>query len=534
MTASSRKVLILGLDGATWRLLRPLIDAGELPHLAGLVEAGSSGVLRSSIPPLTAPAWSNFQTGANAGKHGIFDFRVFDRAARKLWLVSSRDLKLPTLWQIASAAGRQVIAVNVPMTYPPQPVNGIVIGGMLAQQEDQTLIYPAERFDEILRRHPQYRISPPVVSQRGSMGRRAFVEANIAVERERCELALDLMAGEPWDLFMVQNQCLDYIQHSYYHLMDKDAAEFDPAGHADVLRFYKAMDENVGRLVEAAPPDSDVVVLSDHGFKLQHHLVHLAPWLRSQGYLVEEISPRQRLLQLARRADVLKLRRHLAHWVLRDKKARFGTAASTALGRIDWTRSRAFVAIGSVFGCVYLNHDAVADVDGLAQELADHLLTLADPDTGRQVVQRVFRGQEVYHGPFAQNGPDLIAEPAEDYTFGAPSLVAHQRPFASIDFELEIPGGHHPDGILIWTGNGANLRRGLRVDLIDVAPTVLARMGIPVPEHMDGRVLGEMFDTTVEASFQTWSPAEAADADEGYSPEDEEALRERLEGLGYL
>jgi predicted AlkP superfamily phosphohydrolase/phosphomutase len=527
-------VLILGLDGATWRLLRPLIDAGELPHIGGLVDASASGVLRSSIPPLTAPAWSNFQTGANAGKHGIYDFRVFDRAARRLWLVSSRDLKLPTLWQIASAAGRRVVAVNVPMTYPPQPVNGVVIGGMLAQQEDRTLIYPAERFDEILGRHPQYRISPPVVSQRGSMGRRAFVEANIAVERARCELALDLMAREPWDLFMVQNQCLDYIQHAYYHLMDANAAEFDPAGHADVMRFYRAMDENVGCLVEAAPPDSDVVILSDHGFKLQHRLVHLAPWLRSEGYLVEEISPRQRLLQLARRADVLKLRRHLAHWVLRDKKARFGAAAGTALSRIDWTRSQAFVAIGSVFGCVYLNHDAVADAGGLAQELADRLLALADLRTGRRVVQRVFRGQEVYHGPFAGNGPDLIAEPAEDYTFGAPSLVAHQRPFADIDFELEIPGGHHPDGILIWAGKGAGAQRSHHAELIDVAPTVLARMGVSVPEHMDGRVLGEWFDTPLEADLQAWALAEAEDVDEGYSSEDEEALRERLEGLGYL
>ena len=104
---TERKVLILGLDGATWRVLRPLLEAGELPHLAALVKAGASGLLRSSIPPLTAPAWTNFQTGANAGKHGIFDFRVFDRAARRLWLVSSRDLKLPTLWQVASAAGRR-------------------------------------------------------------------------------------------------------------------------------------------------------------------------------------------------------------------------------------------------------------------------------------------------------------------------------------------------------------------------------------------------------------------------------------------
>jgi len=531
---TERRVLILGLDGATWRVLRPLLEAGELPHLAALVKAGAGGLLRSSIPPLTAPAWTNFQTGANAGKHGIFDFRIFDRATRKLWLVSSRDLKLPTLWQVASAAGRRVVAVNVPLTYPPQPVSGVVVGGLLAQSEDQTLVYPPERFDDILGHHPDYRISPPVVTQRGSMGRRAFVEANIEVERQRCELALDLMAREPWDLFMVQNQCLDYIQHAYYHLLDRDAAEFDPAGHSDVLRFYRAMDENVGRLLEAAPPGSDVVVLSDHGFKLQHRLVHLAPWLRAEGYLVEEIGTRQRLMQLARRADALKLRRHLAHRLLRDKKARFGAAATTALGRINWACSRAFVVIGSVFGCIYINRDLVGNVDALVSELADRLLALTDPQTGQRVVTRVLRGQDVYHGPYTPNGPDLIAEPAEDYTFGAPSLVAHRSPFADIDFELEIPGGHHPDGILIWAGAGVRPRGDLRADLMDIAPTILARLGVPVPDHVDGQVLASLFSPPLPTTFRPWEPGGEAAAGGTYSTEDEEALRERLAGLGYL
>lgn len=530
----SEKVLILGLDGATWRLLRPLLQAGELPHLAALVQTGASGTLRSSIPPLTAPAWSTFQTGANPGKHGVFDFRVFDRAARRLWLASARDLRLPTLWQVVSAAGRRVVAVNVPLTYPPQPVRGLVIGGMLAQKEDQTLLYPPERFDDVLGRHPDYRISPPMVSQRGRMGRHAFVEANIKVERRRCELALDLMAREPWDLFMVQNQSLDYIQHAYYHLMDSGAAEFDPSGHADVLRFYRAMDENVGRLVEGVPPGTDVVVLSDHGFKLQHRLIHLAPWLRNEGYLVERFSLGQRLLQLARRVDTFKLRRHLAHWVLRGKKARFATAASTALQRIDWARSQAFVAIGSVFGCLYVNRETVVDAEGLLQELQGRLIQLTDPQSGRRVVERVLLGRDVYRGPYAHNGPDLIAEPAEDFSFGAPSLVAHPVPFVDIDFELEAPGGHHPEGVFIWSGAGVKPRVGLDADLMDVAPTVLARMGVPVPDHMDGHVLADLFEPSPAAVVQPWEPELRQTTDGELSQEDEEELRRRLSGLGYL
>lgn len=534
MTENRRKTLILGLDGATWRLFRPLIDEGKLPNIASLLASGASGVLHSSIPPLTAPAWTNFQTGANAGKHGVFDFRIFDRTSRTLKLVNSREICMPTLWQIASAAGYRVVTVNVPMTFPPQPVNGLVIGGMLAQNVDSSLVYPPERFQEIMGRHPDYRVSPPVVSQRGVMGRRAYIAANIQVEARRCDLALDLIRNEPWDLFMVQNQCLDYIQHSYFHLMDPSAAEFDPQGYEEVLGFYRAMDENVGRLVEAAPPNTDVILVSDHGFKIQHRLIHLAPWLRAQGYLVEDIDARQRLLQALRKADIFKLRRHFAHWVLRGKQARFSAAASNALGRIDWQRSRAYMAIGSVFGCIYINRQNDRDMEGLLSEITEKLSALIDPKTGRKVVTRILRGQEIYHGPLAENGPDLIIEPAEDYAFGAPSLVAHQSPFTDIDFELEIPGGHHPDGILIWSGGNILPKHNLEANLMDIAPTILGRLGIPVPEHMDGRVLVDLFSPPLSFEQQKWNLGDAGEPGAGYSAEDESALQKRLHDLGYL
>jgi predicted AlkP superfamily phosphohydrolase/phosphomutase len=161
-------------------------------------------------------------------------------------------------------------------------------------------------------------------------------------------------------------------------------------------------------------------------------------------------------------------------------------------------------------------------------------LTLTDPKTGQRIVERVLRGQDVYHGPWVQNGPDLIAVPAEDYAFGAPSLVAHPAPFTNIDFQLEIPGGHHPDGLLIWRGEGIGSRQGLGASLMDITPTVLARLGVPIPDHMDGQVLDDLFDRPLEPTYQPWLPDEAVASGEGYSDEDEEALHQRLAGLGYL
>lgn len=528
------KTLILGLDGATWSVLNPLIYEGKLPNISRLVRSGASGILRSAIPPITAPAWTNFQTGSNGGKHGIFDFRVYNRSERRVWLANSSDIKLPTLWQIASSFDKQVIAINVPMTYPPRPVNGIIIGGMLAQKEDKSLIYPPDRFEEIFYKHPNYRISPPTVSQRGLMGRTGYIDANIQVERQRLELALDLMANEPWDLFMVQNQSLDYIQHSYYHLMDPETTGFDQTSYEDVSRFYQSMDDNIGLLVASTPPDTDIVVVSDHGFKLQKRLVHLAPWLRSKGYLVEEVNRGQRLLQYARKYDIFKLRRYFAHWILRDKKARFGKASITSINRINWEHSQAYTAIGSNFGCIYVNYDIVEDVDRFLEDISEELFKLKDPLTGKPVVKCIYRGNEIFQGLHTHNAPDLIAEPATFYAFGAPSIITHENIFTDINFDLETPGGHHPDGIFIWNGPEVIQSNHHFENLMDIAPTILARMQIPIPNYMDGHVLGSLFKTPPNIEIQEWDLNYAYHQEKIFSNDDEDLLSRRLNDLGYL
>jgi predicted AlkP superfamily phosphohydrolase/phosphomutase len=534
MTNTPHKVLILGLDGATWTILKPLMDKGKLPNITALVKSGASGILNSAIPPVTAPAWTNFQTGSNMGKHGIFDFRIFNRGKRQVWLSSSRDIKLPTLWQIASASDRRVIAINVPMTFPPQPVNGIIIGGMLARNEDKSLLYPSERFDEIFGKHPDYRISSPIVSRRGVMGRSAYVDANINVEHNRFNLARDLMKNEPWDIFMLQNQSLDYIQHSYFPLMDPESKGYDHKGYDDVTRFYQAMDENIGDLVESTPPDTDILVISDHGFKLQNRLIHLAPWLRNKGYLVEDISSSQRLLQFIRKYDVFKLRRHFAHWILRDKKTRFEKASVTSLNRIDWERSRAYTAIGSNFGCIYINQENVDDKDIFLDMITEELSELIDPQNGRRVVKCIYRSDELFQGPYTHNAPDLIAEPEKYYAFGAPAIVSHENIFTEVDYYLEMPGGHHPEGMFIWTGSDVKKGSDFRANLMDIAPTILARLQIPIPNHMDGHVLESFFKTPLSANSQEWDFDHDLYSEKFFFKQDEDHLSKRLSDLGYL
>ncbi len=502
-----------------------------MPNLAALVREGASGVLNSSVPPVTAPAWTTFHTGANPGKHGVYDFVTFNRHTRQFGLANTAAIKLPLLWEVASQAGQRVACINVPLTYPPRAVNGVMVGGMLAPRVDSSLLHPPDEFDAVFGAHPGYAIAPPILSERHAMGDTAFVQANITVERARTKLALDLLRREPWDLFMVQNQCLDIIQHAYMPHLDPASPLREEAIFETVLPFYKAMDENIGQLANAVP-EMGVLAISDHGFQWEKRMISLAPWLKQQGWLVEDITPRQRLMQLARRMDVFNLRRRLAHRVIGDRRNMFEGMGQAAGARINWARTQAFVAVGSIFGCVYVNRRAVPDPQSLLEELRAQLAALRDPQTGQQVVRQTWLGTELYHGEESVHAPDLILEPVDHYTFSAPAIVPHHTPFYDIDPKLGIPGGHHPEGVLVWRGPGIVPRTNVDAHLMDLAPTLLARAGVPVPDHMDGRV-AQLWEAHLEAERQPWAGAVAGAAAD-YAADEEQSLRERLSDLGYL
>ena len=148
-------IAIIGLDGATWDLAEPFLAAGDMPTLAALRRAGAHGVLRSTIPPVTFPAWSSFMTGTNPGKHGIFDFTRRVPGTYEVAFVGSRDRRMPTMWKLLSDAGRRVAVIGVPTTYPPEPVNGIMVGGFdspVATGIDGSFVHPRAFYDEMTRR----------------------------------------------------------------------------------------------------------------------------------------------------------------------------------------------------------------------------------------------------------------------------------------------------------------------------------------------------------------------------------------------
>src|SRR5262249_9718040 len=284
-----------GLAGATFRLLEPQVRDGEAPELARLMAEGCHGVLRSTFPPLTPPAWSSFMTGKNPGKHGVFSFRrLASSGYRSGELITARDVRARTLWEIVSDAGRSVGAINVPPSYPVQPVNGFMVSCMFTPPGEADVIHPPELRpllgdDYTIAINPPERLvgSDPRYRERCLDYLRRLGEL---AERRR-EVTLRLLRERPWDLLSVVFYEPDRIQHFFWtHLAGLPTPDVPPAVAAEIADaargLYRLLDRSVGELVRAAGPGTTTLVISDHGFAPEpERLVYVNRWLADEGYL---------------------------------------------------------------------------------------------------------------------------------------------------------------------------------------------------------------------------------------------------------
>ncbi|MBW2173068.1 MAG: alkaline phosphatase family protein, partial [Deltaproteobacteria bacterium] len=262
------RVYVLGLDGATFDLIAPWVSRGELPNMKRLMDEGSHGSLMSALPAHSAPSWSSFITGKNPGKHGIFDF----------------------IWAIASRYDKKVAVVNVPMTFPPEKVNGIMISGMDAPGIDSNFTYPTALSGEIKRIIGDYSLEAGLWSYINKG------EINLAIEKQhetidkRFEVTKYLMNNYPWDLFVSVFTATDRVQHAFWKYMDPGHPLYRPEeakkyGDA-ILNVYRKMDHIVGYLLDHLSEDTVLFIMSDHGAGLcSNKTLYLNNWLCKEGLL---------------------------------------------------------------------------------------------------------------------------------------------------------------------------------------------------------------------------------------------------------
>ena len=542
-----QRVLVIGLDGATFDLLLPWMQEGRLPHLAAIRGKSAHGYLRSTIPPVTAPAWASFQTGKNPGKHGLFHFTRYQQGSYETPIVDASSIGSRTIWQILGDHGKRVGIINVPLTYPPASVNGFMISGMLTPDPAKGF-YPQELYGELTSQVGDYQIFVPVRSM-DYLGVRDFVKAVTRLAEKRAEAALYMFSREEWDFFMVHFQSTDILQHSLWSYLDRTHPDFltkDQEERECVVRFYERLDALIGELVQRMGQRDVVVIMSDHGFGPALRRVYLNRWLMNHGLLAASWgSLKTKAVHVAesivRNADILKIRRRL---IKPRSRTEVLVNRLTQDMLIDWELTKAFALSGPFYGRIYLNCTARErkgivepgdQKEALRVEIADALLELRDPDTDAEVIKNVFRREDIYHGDMLDTMPDLVVEPADGYmittAFRGDRLVEPVPRF--------MTGTHRMNGILMLRGKPfLEDTQVQNAEIIDLAPTILYVMGVPIPTDTDGRVLLE----GINPSYVKEHPVQYEDAvkcvpctdPEVHSPEDTEAVRARLEGLGYL
>ena len=550
------KVLVIGLDGVTFDLLRPWIEAGELPNLQRLMAQGASGSLRSTLPPISSSSWSSFATGVNPGKHGLVDFVYPGADSYKVSMVNATSRRTKALWNWLNEAGYQVGFLGIPTTYPPEPVNGFMISGFLAPGPTSEWAYPSDLKEELVAQLGEFQLAPNE-RYRSTRHLDRFLDDLEASVENRTQAALYLLRNKPWDLFAVVYWDTDMVQHETWRLLDPSHPRYD-AQEADahrerILGFHRKVDADVGRLLAEVGSDSLVVVMSDHGFGPVHSFFLTNNWLADVGLL----SFKQGLPTAAKRLlfrlgytplGMFRIAKAMGLGRLR-KKVRFQQKAGLlnrlflSFDDIDWSQTRAF-SIGS-FGQVYINLagsypqglvEPGDQYEDLKERIVREAMALQDPRTGEPLVERVYRREELYSGPYAHRTPDLIIQPRgwEYMAFGHADFGSNKL----VEPITGLSGHHRLEGILILAGAGVKAGTALEnASILDLTPTILHALGVAVPADLDGRVLSEAFEASSPAA-QPVTYSQAVIYKDGartpdLSPEEMDEVQDKLRGWGY-
>lgn len=537
-----KRVLMLGLDGVGFPVLEPAFAAGHMPRLRTLLERGASGVLTSTIPPYTPPGWTSIFTGRNPGVHGIFGFTL-GNVQRPGGLAGLGRVKAPAIWNAANAQGVAVGIFNVPMTYPPPPLEGFAVSGMLTPEGGGAtpagFTHPAGLAAEIRAEAGAYEIDIEVDYDRDWRSTDIIdrLSANLALKRRALHALLERY-GDVGILFAVL-EAPDRLMHVHYKYIDPACEHFHRPEAKPVRErawaFFDEMDAVIADLLAWAGDDAYVVTMSDHGFGPKDKSVNVNVALREWGLLAVggagRVTRSPALRRLARRA-----RRALPKSVWRRAKG-------AAQGTIDWSRTVAFAAPIPQQG-VYVNlagrepHGIVApgDYERVRTELAERLAGLVDPDDGRPVVDRVYRREEVMEGPEAEGAPDLFPV-CRDYAYELSDGL--YSPGVLDDYRALPRGFHHLEGIFGIAGPGIPARRGLRACLYDIVPTTLYLAELAIPPT-DGRVITEALPPEAVAArppavtSMDLPPAGAGVEASPYSADEEAEIEQSLRNLGYL
>ena len=530
-----KRIFLFGIDGATFDIIDPLIDQNKLPVLQRLLKNGVRANLRSTIPPNSSVAWTSLMTGKNPGKHGVYYFLQQVAHSYRRRYINASDIKAETIWSILSRYKKRVGVVNMPMTYPPEEVNGILIAGMLSPSREHVFTWPPSLHMELLSNTGAYPLDHSEPGNASSPDRLLLLERLFEEQQQRARAVEYLMSSREWDVFAAVFTITDRLQHVAWRFRDEKYRAVHPRETAIfeglIEEAYTATDRIMGRLLKQLPAETVTIVVSDHGFGPVSKNLFIGRWLIQEGYL--------------RLASPFKIRQAVHKIELRRRKRFIGLREPEPWELIDWSRSVAYPAWAGGEEIVMLNMrgrepsgivEPGVQQDTLKQEIIERLKEIKDPDTGQEVISDAWTAEGLFSGKHIDNAPDIQYRTAEHayHTLGqinsGPIL---ERP------ETLTPGLHRENGVLIVQGPSSSVEAGVRIgdaSIMDIAPTILRHFDIPIPDDMDGVPIKEAFTDSYN-SERTDKKEIAGNYErfaEEFSAEDSEIIHRQLKGLGYI
>lgn len=522
------KFLIIGIDGGTFDLIKPWTGEGRLPNLKKMMEEGSYGNMITTYPPLTGPAWVSMTTGCNPGKHAVFDYLSED--INEVRINNSLSVKVPSLWDILSGNNFKVQVLNVPMTYPPSSVNGCMITSIMSRKED--ISYPDDLIKEVESEiGRKYKIGIKVAAQKGR-------------EKEHLHEIYDwhdsvyktsryLIDNKDWDFFMVVFTITDAVSHAYYKYM-KEGGDYSK----EVFKAYKTVDDTIGELLARIDDDTNVMLVSDHGFGPLKGMVNINNYLIKKGYIKfhrkSQIKSKlfsygftpKNLFGMMKKLGLAGLARSVSP----EKRNR---VLNSFIGYRDMDMKNTLAFSRGHVGQIHINKKALKennlDYSKVQENLMDDLYELRHPVSGKKMVTGILTREELYRGPYSEMGPDIFVI-FDNFKYISFPLFAADSKIVT-EHIVYRSGTHRMNGMFL--GYGPNFKHEGQIEdisIYDVTPTVLYVMNSSIPEHVDGRILKETLKGIErEPEYEDIKKEEIKG--EEY---DEKKVIKRLKDLGYL
>lgn len=548
--SDKKKVILIGLDGGTFDIMMPFIQDGSMPVIKSLIDEGVHGILKSTFPPLTCPAWFSFSTGKNPGKLGMFNFYRLEKSSYEIKRFDNRDIENESeLWDILNSYGYSTGIFNNPVAFPPKSVDGFMVSGFLAPSTNSNFTHPKKLKEELDRVTGGYEID----ADQGDRYRVENVVKNChRILHKRTKAIKYLLNEKMQDFMMFVYTGSDRMSHQLINMMYSNDENESRWAKEEMKKYFSVLDSEIGEVLDSIKDeDYTLYMMSDHGFHRRDKGFYINQWLINEGFLVlkkpKSILGKIGITQkgIATILDKVGLKNFVRGIVPKSIEKRVPIGAIEGSGKaimdliqtggIDWRNTKAIAIPGGIHINTVDRPEGIVSPDDYAElrkEIADKLSKISDPRDGSALDVEILFREDIYSGEFVTNAPD-IQFIIGNYEWGDIRNIPS-------DGRLFDPLGtaHHDNkGIFIAHGNG--IRKGIKINdanITDLTPTILSSFGIKAPEDMDGKVLEDIFESppVFAKDSREVSTQELREESNGYTPEEEKAIEERLRGLGYV